>query len=264
MTRLDRATVTRLRIAPVKGLALIERQEVEVGPEGVGDDRRFYLVGPDGRNRSGLAYGPLARIVPDYDAATEQLTLRFPDGTVLTNDASGGNDVVHVPWTDRVLHARPVPGFDTALTDYVGMPMRLVRAEAGHRPSSAHVTIISQASLETLERGADLPEPLDDRRFRMLVTIDGIGAFAEDAWVGSTVAVGDAAVRVNIEAARCGTTTRDPATGLRDVDMLRILADVRGVSARQTVDLGVYCEVVRPGRIAVGDEVRRLQAESAA
>jgi uncharacterized protein len=264
VTAPGRATVTRLRIAPGKGLGLIERREVEVGPEGVSDDRRFYLLGPDGRNRSGLAFGPLVRIVPDYDAAGERLTLRFPDGTVLTHDASGGDELVHVPWSDRVLHARPVPGFDTALTDYVGMPMRLVRADPGHRPASAHVTIISRASLETLERGADLPEPLDDRRFRMLVTIDGVGAFAEDAWIGSTVGVGEAMVRVNIQAARCATTTRDPATGLRDVDMLRILADVRGVSPRRTVDLGVYCDVVRPGRVAVGDEVRPLQAESAA
>ena len=264
MTGRDGGRVMRLRVAPVKGLALLDREAVLVGPDGVADDRRFFLLGPDGRHRSGLAHGPLVRIVPAYDTREERLTLRFPDGQVVTADARGSGEALHVPWNDRLLHARPVPAFDEALTAYVGMPIRLVRAEPGNRPASAHVTILSIASLDTVERAAGLEETLDDRRFRMLVTVDGIAPFEEEGWVGSEVGLGDAAVRVNVPTARCATTTRDPATGLRDLDMLRILADVRGVSPRQTVDLGVYCDVVKPGRVAIGDAVRRLEAESAA
>jgi uncharacterized protein YcbX len=252
--------VVRLRIAPVKGLALLDRDEVEIGPNGVSEDRRFLLVGPDGRHRSGLAHGPLVRIVPDYDRATERLTLRFPSGEVVAGDARGGGEVLEVPWNERALRVRPVAGFDEALSEYVGMPMRLVRAEPGNRPSSAHVTILSTASVEAVERGADLPDPLDDRRFRMLVTIEGVEPYEEERWVGGEVAVGTAVVRADVPAARCATTTRDPSTGLRDVDVLRLLADVRGVSERKTVDLGIYCDVVRVGRVAVGDVVRPLAA----
>jgi uncharacterized protein YcbX len=126
------------------------------------------------------------------------------------------------------------------------------------------VTILSIASVEALERGADLPAPIDDRRFRMLVTIDDVPAYWEDRWVGGELAVGSAIVRVDEEASRCATTTRDPSTGLRDIDMLRVLRDVRGVSPRQTVDLGIYCDVVRPGRVAVGDQVRPARIESVA
>ncbi len=259
------AQVVRLRIAPVKGLALLDREEVEVGPEGVGEDRRFFLVGPDGRHRSGLAHGPLVRIVPDYDPADERLTLRFPSGETVAGSAEAIGDVVHVPWSERALHARAVPGFDDALTAYAGVPLRLVRAEPGSRPSSAHVTILSLASVDALERSAGLPDPLDDRRFRMLVTIDGVPPYGEDAWVGGELGVGDAVVRVDVEAARCATTTRDPSTGLRDIDVLRLLAEVRGVTDRRTVDLGIYCDVVRPGRVAVGDIVGPLaEGESAA
>jgi uncharacterized protein YcbX len=258
--------VVRLRIAPVKGLALVEREAIELGPEGVAEDRRFVLLGPDGRHRSGLAHGPLVRIVPDYDAASERLTLRFPDGETITADALGKGDPIEMPWpygggAVTVLH---VPAFDRALTAYVGMPMRLARTLPGERPSSAHVTILSVASVEALERGADLPEAIDDRRFGMLVTVDGVPPFAESGWVGGEVALGDAVVRVDEEAARCATTTRDPSTGLRDIDMLRVLRDVRGVTPRKTVDLGIYCDVVRPGRVAVGDEVRPRRAASVA
>ena len=262
--RAEAGRVVRLRIAPVKGLALLDREMVEIGPEGVPDDRRFVLIGPDGQHRSGLTHGPLVRIVPDYDAAAERLTLRFPDGRAIVGDARGEGDLFTMPWPygGGPVQVRHVPAFDEALSDYVGIPMRLARTLPGQRPASAHVTILSVASIEALERRAGLPEAIDDRRFRMLVTIDGVAPFAEDAWVGREVAVGTAVVRVDIEAARCATTTRDPVTGLRDLDMLRILADVRGVTPRQTVDLGIYCDVVRPGRVAVGDEVRALEPAS--
>ncbi len=258
--------VVRLRIAPVKGLALLEQEAVELGPEGVAEDRRFVLLGPDGRHRSGLAHGPLVRIVPDYDPVAERLTLRFPDGGAVTADALGEGDPIEMPWPygGDAAYVRHVPAFDEALTAYVGMPMRLARTLPGQRPSSAHVTILSVASVEALERDAGLPEPIDDRRFRMLVTIDGVPPFGEDRWVGGEVAVGTAVVRVDEEAARCATTTRDPATGLRDIDMLRVLRDVRGVTERRTVDLGVYCDVVQPGRVALGDEVKPLRVRSAA
>lgn len=252
------ARVVRLRIAPVKGLALLDRDEVEVGHEGVAEDRRFLLLGPDGRHRSGLAHGPLVRIVPDYDPVAERLALTLPDGRRVAGPAVAEGEVIDVPWDAQALRVRAVPGFDEALSEYVGMPIRLVRAEPRHRPSSAHVTILSVASVEAVERGAGLPEAIDDRRFRMLVTIDGCLPYAEEAWVGREVGVGEAVVRVAVPAARCATTTRDPATGLRDLDMLRVLREVRGVTERRTVDLGVYCDVVRPGRIAVGDRVAPL------
>ncbi len=257
--------VVRLRVAPVKGMALLDRETVEIGPHGVAEDRRFFLVGPDGRHRSGLAHGPLVRIVPEYDPATERLALAFPDGRRVEGDARPTGELLEVPWhARRALRARSVEGFDEALSGYVGMSIRLVRAEPGSRPSSAHVTILSVASVEAVERAAGLPDAIDDRRFRMLVTIDGVPPHAEDEWVGREVAVGSAVVRVEIEAARCATTTRDPSTGLRDLDMLRVLRDVRGVSDRKTVDLGVYCDVVRTGRVTVGDDVRPLEVETAA
>jgi hypothetical protein len=258
--------VVRLRVAPVKGLSLVDRDAIEVGPEGVDEDRRFVLLGPDGRHRSGLAHGPLVRIVPDYDVATERLTLHFPDGEVVTADARGEGDPIEMPWPygGGAVHVRHVPAFDEALTAYVGMPMRLARTLPGERPSSAHVTILSVASVEELERGAGLPETIDDRRFRMLVTVDGVAPFTESSWVGQDVSLGGAVVHADEETARCATTTRDPSTGLRDIDILRILADVRGVTPRKTVDLGVYCNVVRPGRVAVGDEVGPLRAASVA
>jgi MOSC domain-containing protein len=255
-------TVSKLAVAPVKGLALCHPAEVVLGTNGVAENRRFYLIAADGRHRSGLAFGPLAAIVPEYDAASEQLRLQFPGGATVAGDAAALDGEVVVPWHSRELLARVVRGpFSEALSDYVGMELRLVRAGDDAHPQSYPASIVSEASLDTLEESADLPGPLDDRRFRMLLTLTGCEPFEEDRWVGGDLRVGEAVVRVAVPTARCATTTRDPATGQRDWDALRALKDLRGVSPEQTVDLGVYATVVKPGRIAVGDEVARLSRE---
>jgi hypothetical protein len=250
-------TVSKLAITPVKGLALHHPTEVVLGTHGVAENRRFFLVGEDGRHRSGLAFGPLAAIVPEYDAALERLTLRFPDGATVDGDAGARDGEIHVPWRGAgVIHAHVVPGpFARAVSDYAGMELRLVRAGDDAHPQSYPASIVSEASLDALERSADLPAPLDDRRFRMLVTLAGCEAFEEDRWVGREMRAGEAIVRIAVTTARCATTTRDPATGQRDWDALRAIKDLRGVSPEQTVDLGVYATVVTPGRVAVGDEV---------
>lgn len=249
-------TVSKLAIAPVKGLALRHPEEVVLGMHGVAENRRFFLVGADGRHRSGLAFGPLAAIVPEYDADSESLTLRFPDGATVAGDVTALDGSIDVPWGARSIHAHVVAGpFAEALSEYVGMELRFVRARDDAHPQSYPASIVSEASLDELDRSADLPAPLDDRRFRMLVTVGDSEAFEEDRWVGADVRVGDAVIRVVVPTARCATTTRDPSTGERDWDALRALRDLRGLSPQQTVDLGVYATVVKPGRIAVGDEV---------
>jgi uncharacterized protein len=54
---------------------------------------------------------------------------------------------------------------------------------------------------------------------------------------------------------RCATTTRDPNTGRRDLDTLREIAAYRGKRDGKKIDFGVYAQVVRPGRIRLGDPV---------
>lgn len=249
-------TVSKLAIAPVKGLALCHPDEVLLGTHGVAENRRFYLIGADGRHRSGLAFGPLAAIVPEYDAETERMTLRFPDGATVAGDVGALDGSIDVPWGARSIDGHVVTGpFAEALSDYVGMELRFVRARDNAHPQSYPASLVSEASLDELEKSADLPGPLDDRRFRMLITVGGTEPFEEDRWVGSDVRVGDAVIQVVVPTARCATTTRDPSTGERDWDALRALKDLRGASPQQTVDLGVYAAVIKPGRIAVGDEV---------
>jgi MOSC domain-containing protein len=252
--------VSRLSIAPVKGLALLHPDEIRLEPHGVTENRRFHLIEPDGRRFGAKECAPLVRVRAEYDATAERLALRFPDGAVV-------EDTVRVDGRERVVtdfYGRPVPGrvvegpWSDALTGYVGRRVLLVRpdeAGAGVDRGPGPVTLVSDASVDELARQVG-DGPVDARRFRMLVEIAGLGPHEEDEWVGRVVRVGGATVRVLDAVGRCVVTTRNPDTGVRDLDTLGALLAYRGRShSTGGVDFGVWGDVVEPGRVRVGDDV---------
>jgi uncharacterized protein YcbX len=50
-------------------------------------------------------------------------------------------------------------------------------------------------------------------------------------------------------------TTRDPDTGEHQLNTLKIIAAYRNEDEARQVNFGVYCTVIEPGEVAVGDEV---------
>ena len=85
---------------------------------------------------------------------------------------------------------------------------------------------MSVASLHALAPALDGAVP-DARRFRMTLTVDGVDAWAEEAWKDRELAVGGAVLRVDDPVPRCVVTTRDPDDGHRDVPVLKALAELR-------------------------------------
>jgi uncharacterized protein YcbX len=98
-------------------------------------------------------------------------------------------------------------------------------------------------------RGGDVL--LDPRRFRMLIELDGVEAYGEDAWRGRRLRLGDAVIHLGPRIHRCVMTNLAPDTGENDFDTLTVLAQHRKVGTELL--LGVYGDVERPGRIEVGD-----------
>jgi uncharacterized protein YcbX len=123
------------------------------------------------------------------------------------------------------------------------------------------VSIVSDGSLAELARQLGV-ERVDARRFRMLMEVEGAAAHEEDTWIGGGLAIGSAVLSVTKPDARCAITTQNPDTGERDLDTLRTVLRYRGFRAgdpEKKIDFGVLGEVLRPGRIAVGDEVTVLE-----
>jgi uncharacterized protein YcbX len=252
--------VSLLSYTPVKGLALVHPDELDVDVHGVADNRRFYLIREDGRRYEITRDGRTSLVLPAYDSEVETLSLHFPDGTVVDGRVELDGEVV----TD--FYGRPVSGrvvrgrWAEALSDFIGKPLRIVKADkpaGGVDRDNGPVSLVSEASVAELARQAGL-DKIDGRRFRMLITVSGCEPHEEDEWVGRDVRIGEVVVRVLEQVARCAATTYSPETGTRDLDSLRIIKSYRGAREGKHLDFGIYGEVVQPGRVAVGDSVDPL------
>jgi len=189
-----------------------------------------------------------------------RLLLHFPDGDDVAGDVELGERIL-TSFFGRPVEGRLVEGpWSDALSTYVGRPLHLARTEREgdgvDRGRLAGATLVSTGSLGALGAAAGETQPVDGRRFRMTIGIDGVEPHAEDAWIGAQVHVGGATVAVREHVGRCAVTTLDPDTGTRDLDTLGAITAYRGdIPTREPIPFGVWCEVVEPGRIAVGDPV---------
>jgi uncharacterized protein YcbX len=120
------------------------------------------------------------------------------------------------------------------------------------------VSLVSTASLDRLGQEAGSVEPVDGRRFRMLLELDGSVAHGEDQWIGSAVRAGSAEISVNGDVGRCVVTSHDPDTGVPDLDTLGTLARYRPDGRAEPLPFGVYGSVTRSGYVSVGDPVHPL------
>ncbi|MGH3115302.1 MAG: MOSC domain-containing protein [Gaiellaceae bacterium] len=249
-------TVSRFSVTPVKGLALHHPEEATLDEHGVAANRRFYLVREDGRLFSGLQHGPLVRVRAEWDEEADRLALSFPDGTVVADEVRLGEPVKTDFWRRRDVPGRVVEGpWADALSTHASRRLCLVKADVpGAGVDIEPVTIVSEASVAELGRQAGR-DAVDGRRFRMLIDVAGCSPHEEDSWAGRHVRSGAALLEVGGPVARCATTTRDPATGVRDFDALREIAAYRGRRDGHDIDFGVYARVLEPGRVRVGDAV---------
>lgn len=248
-------TVASLSVTPVKGMALHHPAEIRLDRFGVAGDRRLYLVDEDGRLLSGTRLGRLVQIRPDYDDDAGRLCLRLPDGRAVDGTVRLGAPITTRFYLDRQVAGHLVEGpWNDVLSAFAGRPVRLARTDRpGDGADALPVTLLGEASVADLSRRAGRDEPLDARRFRMLVTFAGGDAYDEDTWDGQRVRVGEAVVRVTGPVPRCVVTTQSPDTGRKDFDTLKAILAHRGRGADGEAEFGVYGEVVTPGRIRVGD-----------
>ena len=255
-------TVSWLSVEPVKGLALARREELTLESFGALENRRFHLLDGRGRFVNGLTRleRSLFPVVPRWDPEADTLSLTFPDGSVVDGGVELG-EAVSTWFYNRDEPGRIVQGpWSEALSDYAGRELRLVRTDAPGRAVDrldGSVSIVSDESVDELARQAGVGSA-DARRFRMLVGAQGGEPHVEDTWIGREVRVGEAVVRVHEQVARCAITTKNPDTGARDLDTLRVIRAYRGTRGEKHLDFGVYGEVVTPGRVRVGEPIEPL------
>jgi len=125
-------------------------------------------------------------------------------------------------------------------------PIQL-RELPGENFDAAHVLVVNLATVQAFALEAGMP--IDPRRFRANLYVDGLEPEEELRWLGRVIRAGDAELEVVDRCERCKVITMDPDTSEATPELLRILVE------RHDERLGMYCRVAAPGRVSVGDFV---------
>jgi uncharacterized protein YcbX len=185
----------------------------------------------------------IALLKTRFDETAGTLTITAPDGTSIAADP---------------LTAAGQAALTNFLTNYLGDEARFGPHNPTFHFAPGHsfcdhktqvISLIGLGSLAALETAAGAPR--DKRRFRANIYIENIAPWAEFTWLGKTLAIGETTMLVQERIDRCGATTVNPDTAIRDANPVKELQKNFG-----HIDLGIFAEVLTGGEIRRGDEIR--------
>lgn len=240
--------VAELYRYPIKGFTPERVESLSIRPDGrVEGDRVLAFRFADAatpEDRDGLDYWPkskglalqdfpaLAALRTRFDVDAQVVTISL-DGTVLVEaglDAEGRAALVAAV-TEFVLETPE----GRRLRRPGRLPLVLVgdgRTSRFQDRARGYVSLHGRSSSRAL--GAAAGQPVDDRRFRSNVVIDGAPAWSELSWTGE-VRLGAVPFRAAGPIVRCLATHANPDTGVRD---LRVLTTLTGELAQAEPTLG--------------------------
>jgi uncharacterized protein YcbX len=221
--------LAEIRRYPVKAMGGELLDDVEVERRGLAGDRWFAVRGDDGRIVAGSDSHRYRRGDDLFHirAATtaEGVRVEGAAGSWLVGD----------------------PALEEALATVLDARVRVeAEGEVSHQDDSA-VSLVGTASLDWCRE--HLGVDADVRRIRANLLVTTTEPFVEESWIGSGVRIGATELKVTSRTVRC-----------RIIDIAQDgLAPegrwLKGLGRTREVCIGVYADVVRPGRISVGDDV---------
>jgi uncharacterized protein YcbX len=269
-TQTEVGSVVSLWQYPVKSMMGEELNATEVTERGLHGDRAYALVDrADGKVATAKnprkwprLFDFRASLIEPARAAAKipPVRIALPDGTTVTSDQGDLNQILSKALNREVTLRAAQRGEVTAeeyWPDMEGLDHRDTVTDftlpEGTFFDCATVHLLTTATLDRL-RELYPQGRFEVRRFRPNIVVQlasGEKGFAENAWVGHTLAIGDD-VRLSITGpcARCVMTTLAQGDLSTDPGILRTAAQ------HNQVNVGVYAAVVRGGTIRRGDPVR--------
>ena len=179
----------------------------------------------------------LMAITSTLDEATSTVTLHHPTQGAITFNPDDTADLPRfLDWVGPLIPANRA------------MACQIVTAGRGMTDSDfPSVSLLSTSSLANLS--ARMGQDLSPHRFRGNLWLDGAEPWAERNWIGRTIRIGGAILRIEEPITRCTATMVDPTTGIANADTLSALETAFGHQ-----DFGVYATVIESGAVAIGDD----------
>jgi uncharacterized protein YcbX len=262
-------TVVSLWRYPVKSMQGEELNASEVTARGLLGDRAYALVdADDGKVASAknprkwphlFEYRANYYMAPRLDVPPPPIWVTCPDGTRVSSEQTNVNHILSSALGRGVTlqtAVPPAPALEEYWPDIEGLPHRDAVTDesmpAGLFFDLAPVHVLTTATIDRL-RELYPQGRFEVRRFRPNIVIrpEAAGAgFLEGAWVGRTLAVGDAVrLRLTVPCGRCVMTTLAQADLPKDPGILRTAVQ------HNQGQVGVYATVEKAGRVKRGDPV---------
>jgi uncharacterized protein YcbX len=189
----------------------------------------------------------IARLKTKFDDATQTLSIATPDGdTLIASPLTEAGQATLTQFFTAYLGNEARFGANQKPPHFVHFKNH---SFCDHKTQV--ISLIGLGSLRALE--AAVSAPRDKRRFRANIYIADIEPWAEFNWLGKTLRIGDTTLIVQERIDRCGATTVNPDTAIRDANPVKELQQNFG-----HVDLGIFAEVLTGGEIKPGDEIKVL------
>jgi uncharacterized protein YcbX len=254
---------------PVKSMLGEELETTQVTDRGLTGDRAYAIVDrSDGKVASAKNPRKWSSLFDCHstvldskgtDGEAPRVRIALPDGTSLSSDQDDCNVILSKALNrDVTLESAATGSLDLEeyWPDIEGLPHRDTvtefRLPDGTFFDGATVHLLTTATLDHL--GELYPEGrFEVARFRPNVVVQLASderSFAEDAWVGHTVAIGsDVRLQITRKCGRCVMTTLAQGDLPKDPGILRTVAQ------HNKVNVGVYAAVLRGGTVSRGDSV---------
>jgi len=266
---------------PVKTMIGSTMPSVRLGPLGIDGDRLWAIRDLDrGTIANCRSHGSLMQFAASHaDDGTALIT--FPDGRMLSTADPALADVLGealgipvevqalAPASDLEFYRHPPADADLDLMAY----LREIFGREGDEPlpdfskfapevmeyetppgtfyDCYPLMLMTTSALRSMQ--AALPDSVVDvRRFRPSIVVDtgDVDGHPEFEWSGRRFAIGTAVIEVKNDCPRCASLTKPIAA---DVPADRAI--LRHVVRDLGQAVGVYCTVVQPGDVSVGDEL---------
>ena len=243
---------------PIKGLSgeTLESVMLHAG-SGFPSDRMFGFARPNsGFDPASPQPLPKTKFyMLAKDASLALLRTRYDDGGVLTMSSQGADHQFNISEaTGRDAACQYLKRFlnlpdEEAPQLFEASPHRFTDVSVVSAEMMNAVSLINIDSVQAFSESVG--QTVDPRRFRGNIMTSGMGPFSELDMIGKTLVAGDVQLRVVKRTQRCPATEVNLSTGHRDLKTPQLLKEYYGHR-----DMGVYCEVLTDGQLAVGDSFK--------
>jgi uncharacterized protein YcbX len=248
-------SIVSLNRYPIKGLSAEPMHTVTLrAGEGIPGDRLFgfarYNSGFDAQNPQPLPKdrfvvllneAALAGVKTSFDIETQFLEIQ----------ASGKTHSFSMQAPEERMNAARFLSSEIDLKDpeppnfVSSAPHRFTDVSVVSPKMMNAISVLNLASAEKL--GEQLNAEIHPARFRANIEIDGLPPFSELDAVGSVLRFGDVELKILSRTKRCAATEVNPDTAERDLKIPYLIRKLMG-----HMDMGVYVEVAKGGKLSVG------------